>query len=1742
MLYVPLTGYAEQPLVLQRTFQDNSVLNEWSIAETAAGELKVEDDALIVRNTANNDGLGFTITTLSSSFFERKLYEDSNNKTMANANALVGKVRLEIDFLHNVIPITSDPSRFHLELGYSPDGAAFSAMAEYRFVHPGEHYRIIQVTDNYSILSDYLPYENLYTLTSEIDMNTNTIRAKINDLDYCQPYSFKSGVSISALNAIRLLSHTRNSTESYLKIKELRVYQVEEDPEETALAQALAQLPEKLANDVNNVTEDIILPSQASNGVDINWSTSNSAIISAGGVVTRSVADLDVVLTAVVSNSTGTLKYTKSYSMTVSRDENIPEIPDEFIEQKLLYEETYTSMNNLKNWTFFDDDHTEISIQDGALVFNAVKSTPFLAGDANNSAWSFHAVKNLEGIISSCAENGTEIIANEFSGIYALEFDMETKSSTQRPIATRYEFDVGYADKASRGSRNISEIFADLRFLSNGNLNVYHEVEGGSKVTFYNSPCPQMERFKARFVFNTKGKTFDMYINNILVRENTPMIYGTCNNNMLSAFKIMGMQAADIGSYLKIYGIKLYQIEPDLTDRRFTNAISVFNSLPDSITSDHLNVTENITLPNVSSLNANWKTSNSYFITNDGVINRWVDDAQVYLDAEFESVYTAFPPFNYSKRYHLNVKSDDEAQTKELSRDIYEEGSTLKNWSFGSLTQSVSGSHSVTENGLEFKKTMLSDEGIDYDIRSYYGIKHFKAPFQYDNVLTDGLYGVYDCEFSITPDFSGNRPVMAELGYYDVEKDIFINFGALHFTQNDISLVTDVSIELERKQNLISYQSGNKINVKLRVDTRLSKIWVYINDILMTDTNGVTYYNSQNVSILNSMRVALDQNMPYGSLVTINNIVLTQKLASEIQGLSDACSLINELNASVITDTPENMTEIKSLPLKIGNKDITWSVDNESMVNIKEGKVFRIDSDVDVTFTARIKMESSGVAYNVYKNFTVTILASNDPADYLLYLANKLSYEDITAQDPNDIRYDLSLIESIEGYDIAWTSNKPAIIDNNGKLNRNRLIKNQESVRITASISDASGNTAQKTFDLKMKGRGNAVTLYNEQINATVKDVPFTFTLNETENCKITKDSYIEITLSKTNPVDGELYIKDSKGNKGLILSVYGNSIKFGFEELINLSDNTDATIKIYIMPDKSKAAIWVNNSLVLDNVSMLRNITDLYSVSSNTNAVTIKNVSLELDEYGAIQASLDNIDYSTAFGDRYIRDDISLNYQTVGGASIEWISGRPDIVSNEGVLTIPNAHEFFDMTVKIISDEDNGLYVSKGFSITVPCDADKNIANNQKFTSTGFESLVHPISNINDKNPHTYFYASKVGNRQISINAEFDGKTAVNTFYLNEMEHKILTYSLEYSLDGTTFRTLKSGSITDNRSRLIIFETIAPKFIRFNVLSLDGNAVKINEMEFYLFADEEEITKIDVNYTTIEETFVTKNLNFSAEGAYGTPLVWSTSDESVITSSGIYIQPQYDTQVTITVSATYDGKTFSKNFVVIAQGKNGAKGPSVVGGGSTGGGGGGTNSLPALPQSVPTGESGTIVSSDIFHDVSQDMWSYMYIKELKDKNIVEGDGDGNFSPDSSVTREQFLKMLILAANIKLAGNENPFIDVDSSQWYADYVLTAKETGIANGISNVHFGIGENIIRQDMAVMIANCFKHLGIETEISVDIFYDDAKIDNYAKDAVYRLRMSNIVKGYENNFSPKDNLTRAEAATVIYGLMQFI
>jgi len=222
--------------------------------------------------------------------------------------------------------------------------------------------------------------------------------------------------------------------------------------------------------------------------------------------------------------------------------------------------------------------------------------------------------------------------------------------------------------------------------------------------------------------------------------------------------------------------------------------------------------------------------------------------------------------------------------------------------------------------------------------------------------------------------------------------------------------------------------------------------------------------------------------------------------------------------------------------------------------------------------------------------------------------------------------------------------------------------------------------------------------------------------------------------------------------------------------------------------------------------------------------------------------------------------------------------------------------------------------------------------------------------------------------------------------------------------------------------------------------------------------------------------------------------------------------------------------------------------GSSGGGGGSSSGGGGGSSSGSKDGVDIEVygnGQSTQIqpMNKKIFTDLDGVAWAEDAIVELATRGVIAGKGDNKFCPNDLITREEFTKLVVAAFASETNESEIMFKDVPSDRWSYSYIAKAKSARLINGYSETEFGATDLISRQDMAVIIYNAavYKNVSLPSSDIALSFADDSIIAEYAKKSVYVLKAMGVINGVNDmEFAPLRNATRAEAAVIIYKLLQ--
>ncbi|WP_155973110.1 Ig-like domain-containing protein [Paenibacillus sp. Leaf72] len=174
--------------------------------------------------------------------------------------------------------------------------------------------------------------------------------------------------------------------------------------------------------------------------------------------------------------------------------------------------------------------------------------------------------------------------------------------------------------------------------------------------------------------------------------------------------------------------------------------------------------------------------------------------------------------------------------------------------------------------------------------------------------------------------------------------------------------------------------------------------------------------------------------------------------------------------------------------------------------------------------------------------------------------------------------------------------------------------------------------------------------------------------------------------------------------------------------------------------------------------------------------------------------------------------------------------------------------------------------------------------------------------------------------------------------------------------------------------------------------------------------------------------------------------------------------------------------------------------------------------------------------------------WAKNAVNDMGSRMVVDGTGNGMFSPDLEITRAEFAAIIVRGLGLKLENGATPFSDVLSSDWYSSAVNTAYSYRLISGFEDGTFRPNDKITREQAMVILSKAMAITGLKDtllEQSADNalrpFEDAAKVAAWAQSSVADNVQAGLVFGRNGALlAPKGNMTRAEVATIIQRLLQ--
>lgn len=177
------------------------------------------------------------------------------------------------------------------------------------------------------------------------------------------------------------------------------------------------------------------------------------------------------------------------------------------------------------------------------------------------------------------------------------------------------------------------------------------------------------------------------------------------------------------------------------------------------------------------------------------------------------------------------------------------------------------------------------------------------------------------------------------------------------------------------------------------------------------------------------------------------------------------------------------------------------------------------------------------------------------------------------------------------------------------------------------------------------------------------------------------------------------------------------------------------------------------------------------------------------------------------------------------------------------------------------------------------------------------------------------------------------------------------------------------------------------------------------------------------------------------------------------------------------------------------------------------------------------------------FIDVKESAWYYEAVKYCYQNSYINGMTASTFAPGKNLTRAQFIVMLANLDGVDLsayAEKDSTFSDVRVGSWFHDAITWGAEMSYVAGTGNGKFSPNANVTREQLAAFLYRYAQGTDLNTEAAADLtaFPDSNKISNWAVDSVKWAVGNSIINGITENsvnyIKPKNTATRAQTAVM--------
>lgn len=164
-----------------------------------------------------------------------------------------------------------------------------------------------------------------------------------------------------------------------------------------------------------------------------------------------------------------------------------------------------------------------------------------------------------------------------------------------------------------------------------------------------------------------------------------------------------------------------------------------------------------------------------------------------------------------------------------------------------------------------------------------------------------------------------------------------------------------------------------------------------------------------------------------------------------------------------------------------------------------------------------------------------------------------------------------------------------------------------------------------------------------------------------------------------------------------------------------------------------------------------------------------------------------------------------------------------------------------------------------------------------------------------------------------------------------------------------------------------------------------------------------------------------------------------------------------------------------------------------------------------------------------------ENSWAREQISGWLDQGLITGYADKTFKPGNSISRAEFVTIVNRAFGFSDKA-EVMFKDVSKDKWYYDEILKAKFAGYISGFEDGSFRPEANVSRQEAAKIIYELMKLDHVNDESALAAFQDNNQIPNWSRPYINAVYASGYINGYpDQTLRPVQSITRAEAVGML-------